>query len=1177
MATAALAPVAPRPPSRSDQQQHNGEISDSNLPLRWRCIDDKPNVGKYKFIRTIGKGNFAKVKLASHVITGKQVAIKIIDKTQLSPSSRQKLFREVRLMKLLDHPNIVKLFEIIENDKILYLVMEYASGGEVFDYLVAHGRMKEKEARSKFRQIVSAVQYCHQKHIIHRDLKAENLLLDSDLNIKLADFGFSNEFSPGTKLDTFCGSPPYAAPELFQGKKYDGPEVDVWSLGVILYTLVSGSLPFDGQNLRELRERVLRGKYRIPFYMSTDCECLLKKMLVLNPAKRLSLEAVMKDRWINTGYEDNILYPYVEPEPDYTDPVRIEIMVNMGFSRDEILRSLKQGNFDDVMATYLLLGRRRSSLESNPRDGSSLSLRQGSHLLSSAQTTAGTLVTATGGSVNHGHVSGMTPPEVVSNAASGDDGLSQASVNVTNPPSHVTSNASQAGKSAPRSISTTPPTTSAATTISVSGSSSRPNDAHFVNNRPAYVSASESSTVSNAASSELSPVDAPSQTNTFNNTALNFIAGGLTPTAVSSRMTRTEHVRASDRPNRAEANRLVALLRATAGNQLPSDSVAPPVVGGGGLTAYPNIAGQRSSMDAGASARPVTAGQRKTLNTPSPSSNQSSRTSPSRRNKTFVHDSMAGTVSQSSDANRRSVVATCRAGMGGAGSGTTGVALDASGARNSIAVTGLNAGGTTVMGNVDKVSLGTGSNGQPAPSGSGRLPTHEIRSHVTPAPVPMTTRTSKAHHGFNLAPTSGGASGHHALMLERSATMGLPGSSGSATGSGSSGNSSTVSSARGPGGDVMGGGSHSSYTPHGVNSNSSSRTGSDEASVLAFNRLDFAYGSLRSAPATHCATQTGRRAINATVTGGIRAREGLNSSAYGNNGGAPESGILPNPPLQSTSGFTRLTPDRRTIHSTNQPHLDYQLHSPNTTASVASRCINMSELSTSNANQTGGTAGFTFFKSLTSKIGRRGPTGATGNTLSTLSGVPEGSNPMIPGGPEEGGRVHLPLSVADSSAIVAPNFVQNDISSVSFTTPITHGPSENSTPGGSSSEASPISQTGPKSVTPYADLDNGDDQSKPRSLRFTWSMRTTSHMPPNEMIKAIKDVLLMNNCEFSQHERFLLICKHGDPNTDSSVQWEMEVCKLPRLSMNGIRFKRIAGTAVAYKNIATKIASSLRL
>ncbi|KTG03296.1 hypothetical protein cypCar_00010192 [Cyprinus carpio] len=286
------------------------------------------------------------------------VAVKIIDKTQLNPTSLQKLFREVRIMKVLNHPNIVKLFEVIETEKTLYLIMEYASGGEVFDYLVAHGRMKEKEARAKFRQIVSAVQYCHQKRIVHRDLKAENLLLDADMNIKIADFGFSNEFIIGSKLDTFCGSPPYAAPELFQGKKYDGPEVDVWSLGVILYTLVSGSLPFDGQNLKELRERVLRGKYRIPFYMSTDCENLLKKLLVLNPGKRGSLEQIMEDRWMNVGHEEEELKPYTEPEPDISDNKRIELMITMGFPKDEITEALVGQKYDEVMATYLLLGRK---------------------------------------------------------------------------------------------------------------------------------------------------------------------------------------------------------------------------------------------------------------------------------------------------------------------------------------------------------------------------------------------------------------------------------------------------------------------------------------------------------------------------------------------------------------------------------------------------------------------------------------------------------------------------------------------------------------------------------------------------------------------------------------------------------------------------------------------------
>lgn len=326
---------------------------------------EEVHIGKYRLIKTIGKGNFAKVKLAKHVPTGKEVAIKIIDKTQLNPNSLQKLFREVRIMKFLDHPNIVKLYEVIETDKTLYLVMEYASGGEVFDYLVAHGRMKEKEARAKFRQIVSAVQYCHQKHVIHRDLKAENLLLDADMNIKIADFGFSNEFTPGNKLDTFCGSPPYAAPELFQGKKYDGPEVDVWSLGVILYTLVSGSLPFDGQNLKELRERVLRGKYRIPFYMSTDCENLLKRFLVLNPMKRSRLEQIMSDKWMNLGYDNQELKPYSEPTPDFKDERRIEIMLQMGFSRDEIGEALTNNRYDEVMATYLLLDEKRQKLTLN--------------------------------------------------------------------------------------------------------------------------------------------------------------------------------------------------------------------------------------------------------------------------------------------------------------------------------------------------------------------------------------------------------------------------------------------------------------------------------------------------------------------------------------------------------------------------------------------------------------------------------------------------------------------------------------------------------------------------------------------------------------------------------------------------------------------------------------------
>ncbi|KAG7220208.1 hypothetical protein INR49_018385 [Caranx melampygus] len=331
-------PEPPAPPTKSSSR-HSLQPSRS-------ATDEQPQVGNYRLLKTIGKGNFAKVKLARHTLTGREVAIKIIDKTQLNPTSLQKLFREVSVMKILNHPNIVKLFEVIETEKTLYLVMEYASGGEVFDYLVAHGRMKEKEARAKFRQIVSAVEYCHQKRIVHRDLKAENLLLDADMNIKIADFGFSNEFTMGSKLDTFCGSPPYAAPELFQGKKYDGPEVDVWSLG--------GSLPFDGQNLKELRERVLRGKYRIPFYMSTDCENLLKKLLVLNPGKRGSLQQVMKDRWMNAGYDNEELRPFDELEQDFSDLERFDLMGAMGFPQEEVTKALDGQKYNEFEGTESL-------------------------------------------------------------------------------------------------------------------------------------------------------------------------------------------------------------------------------------------------------------------------------------------------------------------------------------------------------------------------------------------------------------------------------------------------------------------------------------------------------------------------------------------------------------------------------------------------------------------------------------------------------------------------------------------------------------------------------------------------------------------------------------------------------------------------------------------------------
>ncbi|XP_069470593.1 serine/threonine-protein kinase SIK3 isoform X2 [Ambystoma mexicanum] len=320
-------------------------------------------IGYYELERTIGKGNFAVVKLATHIVTRVKVAIKIIDKTQLDEENLKKIFREVQIMKTLCHPHIIRLHQVMETERMIYLVTEYASGGEIFDHLVAHGRMAEKEARRKFKQIVAAVHFCHCRNIVHRDLKAENLLLDANLNIKIADFGFSNLFSPGQLLKTWCGSPPYAAPELFEGKEYDGPKVDIWSLGVVLYVLVCGALPFDGSTLQNLRARVLSGKFRIPFFMSTECEHLIRHMLVLDPTKRLSMEQICKHKWMKLG----------EADPDFDrliaegqhlkmerrmEPLNEQVllaMVEMGLDRERTLQSLRTDAYDHYSAIYSLL------------------------------------------------------------------------------------------------------------------------------------------------------------------------------------------------------------------------------------------------------------------------------------------------------------------------------------------------------------------------------------------------------------------------------------------------------------------------------------------------------------------------------------------------------------------------------------------------------------------------------------------------------------------------------------------------------------------------------------------------------------------------------------------------------------------------------------------------------
>ncbi|XP_029027394.2 serine/threonine-protein kinase SIK3 homolog isoform X3 [Betta splendens] len=338
-----------------------------NNPVHTSAARPPPaRVGYYEIERTIGKGNFAVVKLATHMITKAKVAIKIVDKTQLDDENLKKIFREVQIMKLLKHPHIIRLYQVMETERMIYLVTEYASGGEIFDHLVAHGRMAEKDARKKFKQIVAAVHFCHCRNIVHRDLKAENLLLDHNLNIKIADFGFSNIFSRGQLLKTWCGSPPYAAPELFEGKEYDGPKVDIWSLGVVLYVLVCGALPFDGSTLHNLRARVLSGKFRIPFFMSTDCEYLIRHMLVLEPSRRLTMEQICKNKWMRQGDPDPDFDRLIaeceqvktERETELINEQVLMAMCEMGLDRESTLQSLQTDAYDHLSAIYSLLAER---------------------------------------------------------------------------------------------------------------------------------------------------------------------------------------------------------------------------------------------------------------------------------------------------------------------------------------------------------------------------------------------------------------------------------------------------------------------------------------------------------------------------------------------------------------------------------------------------------------------------------------------------------------------------------------------------------------------------------------------------------------------------------------------------------------------------------------------------
>nr|XP_022903995.1 serine/threonine-protein kinase BRSK2 [Onthophagus taurus] len=328
-------------------------------------------VGPYRLEKTLGKGQTGLVKLGVHCVTGKKVAIKIINREKLSESVLMKVEREIAIMKLIDHPHVLGLSDVYENKKYLYLVLEHVSGGELFDYLVKKGRLTPKEARRFFRQIISALDFCHSHSICHRDLKPENLLLDEKNNIKVADFGMASLQPIGSMLETSCGSPHYACPEVIRGEKYDGRKADVWSCGVILYALLVGALPFDDDNLRQLLEKVKRGVFHIPHFVPPDCQSLLRGMIEVNPEKRLTLSDINKHPWVTAGGKGElelelpmmeVVQTHVLPSIDAVDPDVLQAICSLGCfkEREKLIQHLLSPNHNTEKVIYfLLLDRKR--------------------------------------------------------------------------------------------------------------------------------------------------------------------------------------------------------------------------------------------------------------------------------------------------------------------------------------------------------------------------------------------------------------------------------------------------------------------------------------------------------------------------------------------------------------------------------------------------------------------------------------------------------------------------------------------------------------------------------------------------------------------------------------------------------------------------------------------------
>ncbi|XP_031497832.1 CBL-interacting protein kinase 1 [Nymphaea colorata] len=310
-------------------------------------------LGKYEIGRTLGEGNFGKVKYATNVETGKGFAVKILEREKiLQLKITEQIKREIRTLKLLKHPNVVRLYEVLASKTKIYMVLEYVKGGELFDKIAMNGRLKEREGLMLFQQLVDGVSYCHDKGVFHRDLKPENVLVDARGNIKISDFGLSalpQHLRDDGLLHTTCGSPNYVAPEVLANRGYDGATADIWSCGVILYVILTGCLPFDDRNLAVLYQKIFKGDVMIPKWLSPGAQHMMRRILDPNPKTRITAAEIKEDKWFKQGYSP------AAPEEDDDDGLLDMHDLDEAFSFSEA-EQVRDGKAPAFINAFQLIG-----------------------------------------------------------------------------------------------------------------------------------------------------------------------------------------------------------------------------------------------------------------------------------------------------------------------------------------------------------------------------------------------------------------------------------------------------------------------------------------------------------------------------------------------------------------------------------------------------------------------------------------------------------------------------------------------------------------------------------------------------------------------------------------------------------------------------------------------------